>query len=381
MLHVEHLLVCLMLALFLGLGAIITLNLSIFNPLSRALSDFTMTDVYYEMQQSENKEVNTDIVLVDITDLHTRDQIAKTIDDINACSPRVLAIDLMFERPSYDMMEDANLVAALEKGRDHEILACKLTDYDPEADAFQGNLRSFMASFVDLQFGYSNVYQKHTGGTVRDFTLCQQSSAEEPVVYSMPYLAACRFSGEQPRKGDINVRPVIYSNVEFPVMTPDDVKSHPELIRGKLVMLGAMNEEADMHITPIGKMPGLKIQAFTVLTCLTHGEIKKMNMAVSLLLTFLLCYLSAFIGYKIIKWSPGLYSLWLKLYYLAVVSLLVWLSFICFVKLGYHFPLVLPLVALALLETGRVIYIWIVRSMQKKSNDNIFNKSIYALPK
>ncbi len=378
LLHIEHLLTCLVLTLLIGLGAAVTVNLSIFNPLSRALSDFTMTDVYYEMQQSENKELYTDIVLVDVTDLRTRDEIATTIDDVNACKPRVLAIDLMFERPSADMAEDASLVTALEAGKDHEVLACKLTNYDPQKDAFQGNLRSFMAPVADFSFGYCNVYQQHTGGTVRQFTLSQSTTEEDPV-FSMPYLAACRFSGETPTANSVNVRPVIYGNVDFPVVKPADVSVHPELLRDKLVMLGTMTEEADMHITPIGKLSGLKIQAFSVLTCLNNGKVNKMSMAACLLLTFLLCYISAFIGYKLMKWSPGLYTLWLKLYYLVLVSLLVWLAFICFVKFGYYIPLAIPLVALALLETGRVIYIWAIRGLQKKTKLKLFSKSIYAL--
>lgn len=377
-LHVEHLLVCCVMVLLLGLGALVTLNLSIFNPLARALSDFTMTDVYYDIQQSGDKELSSDIVLVDVTSLRSRDEIAAVIEAVNACEPRVLSIDLMFERPSANSMDDANLVAALEAGRQRAVMACKLTDFAPAEEAFHGTLLSFVSEFCDLDYGYCNVYQKHTGGIVREFTLSQNVAGGQ-AVFSMPYLAACRYSGQTPRKDGINVRPIVYSNTDFPVVMPADIASHAELLRDKLVMLGTMSEEADMHITPIGKMSGLKIQAYSVLSCLSHRQVVRMPLAWSIVLAFLLCYLSAFVGYRLIKWSPGLYTLWLKLYYLLVVSLLVWLAFVMFVRYGYNIPLAIPLLSLALLETARVIYIWAVRGLQKKARFKFVNKSIYAI--
>ena len=92
-----------------------SLNLSIFNPLKQALDDFKMTDLYFELMRSnKEKELNKDIVLVDVTKLTDRNAIAKAIKDVNSCSPKVLVIDLIFERPSHDPMEDTLLLSVVD---------------------------------------------------------------------------------------------------------------------------------------------------------------------------------------------------------------------------------------------------------------------------
>ena len=103
--------ICVIVFLLVYVLVLASLNLSIFNPLKQALDDFKMTDLYFElMQSSKDKELNNDIVLVDVTKLTNRDAIAKAINDVNSCSPKVLMIDLIFERGSHDPTEDTLLI-------------------------------------------------------------------------------------------------------------------------------------------------------------------------------------------------------------------------------------------------------------------------------
>ena len=53
--------------------AFASINLTVVNPVKKAFSDFSMTDVFYEIQNSSGvKEINNDIVLVDMTELYDR---------------------------------------------------------------------------------------------------------------------------------------------------------------------------------------------------------------------------------------------------------------------------------------------------------------------
>lgn len=80
--NVDHLIVTL-LVLFLGwLLAFASINLTVFNPVKKAFADFSMTDIFYEIQNSSGvKEFNNDIVLGDMTELY-----------VAARSPKAFAI-------------------------------------------------------------------------------------------------------------------------------------------------------------------------------------------------------------------------------------------------------------------------------------------------
>lgn len=122
--YIGHLVVLSLIALLLG-G--ITMNLSIFSPMTRALDDFSMTDVYYEIQRNNSIEMDTSIVLVDMTKLHNRSEIAQTIREIQQCKPRLLVIDLLFEREGDDLIGNADLISAIDANSNHTLLSCKLT--------------------------------------------------------------------------------------------------------------------------------------------------------------------------------------------------------------------------------------------------------------
>lgn len=143
---IDHLGVTLM-VLFLGwLFAIASINLTVFNPIKKALADFSITDIYYEIQGSNGvTEINRDIVLVDMTELYDRRKIADCIEDITKCEPKVFVIDLIFERPSYDEAENEYLINAF-AGIKNGVVSCKLTDYDSQTDNFvKFVVRSLMA--------------------------------------------------------------------------------------------------------------------------------------------------------------------------------------------------------------------------------------------
>lgn len=89
--NVDHLIVTL-LVLFLGwLLAFASINLTVFNPVKKAFADFSMTDIFYEIQNSSGvKEFNNDIVLVDMTELYDRRKIAQAFAISQVASLRCL---------------------------------------------------------------------------------------------------------------------------------------------------------------------------------------------------------------------------------------------------------------------------------------------------
>ena len=167
--NVDHLIVTL-LVLFLGwLLAFASINLTVFNPVKKAFADFSMTDIFYEIQNSSGvKEFNNDIVLVDMTELYDRRKIAPSIRYIASCQPKVFVIDLIFERLSYDAEENECLINAVSE-RKNGVVSCNLINYDSKNDAFRGARRSFVEGMEDAGFswGFSNVISGEGYGCIR----------------------------------------------------------------------------------------------------------------------------------------------------------------------------------------------------------------------
>lgn len=368
--------VCLTVFLLAFVLVLASINLSIFNPLKLALEDFKMTDVYFEMLRSDKeKELNKDIVLVDVTKLTCRDSIAQAIVNVNSCEPRVLLIDLIFERPSFDQIEDITLVNAIEVGKDKEILSCKLTDYNPGSNAFSNITKSFFHEIADFKWGYSNVDQKRPGGCIRHYSLSQ--NLNDSLTYSMAYLAACAYVGAEPEKKDVSQRVIVYDDTDFLAIPYDRILENKSLLKDKLVILGTLEEEADMHITPLGKQPGMKILAFSTLSFLNHREISSMSKFTSLIMAFLVCLFCAWAGHKIRKKYTNVTSYVLKLFYVIVTAFLVWMAFITFVHFDYDVDLLYPLLGLALVEEGRLQYSSLVKTLCKHTKWQFIKKSIY----
>lgn len=375
--NVDHLIVTL-LVLFLGwLLAFASINLTVFNPVKKAFADFSMTDIFYEIQNSSGvKEFNNDIVLVDMTELYDRRKIAQSIRDIASCQPKVFVIDLIFERPSYDEEENECLINAVSEIK-NGVVSCKLINYDSKNDAFRGVRRSFFEGMEGAGFswGFSNVISGEGYGCIRKYS--QNEHLMGTTVYSLPYLAVCRYTGVQPTEQTPKQRNIEYSHTDFFTISHRDVMKYRNVIKDKIVILGTINEEADTHITPLGKMPGMKIQAFAMLSSMAHHRVLAASGAISLLLTILVCYFSAWVGVELMRRYPFTYIYWIKVYYFAMTAFLVGASFLLFSRFNYYISLLLPLVGLALVETSRLQYKWIVMMLSKHTHWKFIKKSIY----
>ena len=376
----DHVCITLLVLLMGWLLAFASINLTVVNPVKKAFSDFSMTDVYYEIQNSSGvKEINSDIVLVDMTELYDRRKIADCMTAINQCQSKVFVVDLIFERPSYDEEENEYLINAV-AGLRNAVFSCKLTDYDYEKDKFRKVRRSFFSSDDDgLTWAFSNVISGEGYGCIRKYS--QNEHINDHVIFSLPYAAICRYTNTKPQEQAPKQRNIEYSHTDFIVVPHDKVLENRNLIKGKIVILGTINEEADTHITPLGKMPGMKIQAFAMLSSMSHHKVYALNDYMSILLTIVLCYISSMAGAYLTRRHTYYYLYWIKLYYFLVTALLVWVSFLMFTKYNYYVSLLYPLVGLALVETARLQYKWIVMMLSKHTKLKFIKKSIYYVEK
>ena len=373
--HWDHVGVCLTTALLASVIGLVSVNLSMFNPVEQAFENFHMTDVYYEMSRGNDIEMNDDIVMVDMVELRDRGEIGQVIQHINECHPRVLSVDLLFPKEGDDVLANAMLLAAIDEAQEPVVFSSKLLDYDEETESFTNFLPSFFAAMGDYHFAYGNVLQDHEGGIIREYTLSQKLNGKP--VYSLAYQTVCLYTGEKPHEQEINQRLIVYGDTDFPVINYRDVKKFPKLLEDKIVLLGTYSNEEDAHFTPMGKMPGMKVQAYSMLSYLQNRHIEDMPVWLSILLAFVLCYLSSWVCYWIPRTVPKIDSYVVSAYYFLLAALLVWVAFLSFMHLKYNIDLLYPLAGIALIESARSYYEDGIRLVYRKWHWKFLKSSLY----
>ena len=249
----------------------------------------------------------------------------------------------------------------------------------PDATAFTSSLHSFYINDVPLIEGYTNVLSNGTNGSVRQFSISRRTKEME--VYSLPamlYMSAINdtlpSSVKEPEDRMIN-----YVPTRFPVVRYDSIAQKADLIRDHIVLLGTVNEEEDMHYTPLGKMPGLEVQAFSLQTLLSQRDIHVVSEVWLIILAFIFCYLTQFIQYGAVRlvarrtdtvsiFLSGSF-LFLRIITFSWLGLLAWLGFILYVKCNIYLAMTWIFAPVVLVAESRGLYSAFVKTLCLKHHD------------
>ena len=94
-LHPEHLIIAVLAVLILGVGCLIIVNISFLNPISEAIDDFSMTDMFYEIDHSTTIEEESNLIsIVDLTNVYDRAEIGEILTILSCANPKLLVLIL-----------------------------------------------------------------------------------------------------------------------------------------------------------------------------------------------------------------------------------------------------------------------------------------------
>lgn len=261
-------------------------------------NDFTIND-FYNMA-ADGRAVRTldpDVVIIDISECD-RLGTAQVLDFVGACSPRAIGVDIVFRAPSAD---DSLLLSTL-RGMPQAILA--------ETVRPAGTGRDARFEYDEVSF-FRDSLPAYKGGVVNLPTATNSSPVREfaPEFYLSDDRIAQSFASAVARQADPgrwadlaargNRHEVInYVSRSYLVYTPEEMVANADELYGKIVLVGAMREVADMHPTPVKRrMSGVEIHARAISTILNHSYYYQLpdaaNWAVAFLLAFsvILCSL------------------------------------------------------------------------------------------
>ena len=375
MFHVDHLIIVLFTFAQLLIIGLFVFNISFLNPIATALKNFSITDTFFEIQHSEQDSISDDLItLVDIKELYSREDIGLLIEQIGEENPLVIGIDIIFEGIKDDSLGNSILIESVEKVKDISVFANKLTDYSSEKRAFQTEVKSFFADSIKVSEGFTNLTDNMQGATIRECVTV--SSLNEEKCLSFPAKIAMSIDStlevEHDKPNLIN-----YKNTKFNIVKYNEIKYKRDLIDGHVVLLGTIGEEADMHNSPIGKISGIEIQAYTLLMMLEHQKTHKVPGLVNLLFAFILCYIFELILHKTFKsicsYQKNPFMVFLKksnlVTFILLSTMLVslcWFFYYTFIKFDVVFDGTLILASIALVCESRDIYQALIISLKTK---------------
>ena len=252
-----------------------------------------MTDVYYQILQYTNdddEEVSDDITIVDMSELYSRRDLAKALVDIEKQNPKVIGVDIVFEGLKEDSVGDEMLTRiALENT--NIVFSYKLLDYVNDSIGHADTVHSFFVDESDsINEGYTNMPRNLYGGIKRKLSLGEK--VEGRLMPSFITKVSAMYEGRQVKdvsKKTININ---YIPKRFRVVEADSISVHPEWIKDKLVLFGAMKDEYDMHYTPLGKMAGVELLGYSIETLLQKTEVEEVCGWLMIAISFLLVLLT-----------------------------------------------------------------------------------------
>lgn len=381
--HIDHLLITILTFVLVGVGYAAVMSFPIFDPLKDAMSDMSMTDYFFSLAD-KNSDVNQDITIVDIKDEANRGKIARIIAAVDSLEPWAAGVDITFKGIKGTPEENEALIEAALNASDKVVWATQLVDYDFEKKTYAEKRSSFFAEELGVKEGFSNLDDvNYNHKTIRKmFTLVD---GDKGVMASFPVAIAQVVDSSEVKS---NQKLTIDFKTKFIVVPFDSIKNNEELIKDHIVLIGSTSDEGDMWKTPLGKMPGVVLQAYSVYTVRDHNDIHYASFFVNLLIAFVLCYIFELLvdlqsrwlsSHQNKPWAIFLSRSYLLLRVVTIVfmALVTWGILLLFIHHSSYVDAILILLLLGLLSEARNIYIGAIMALSKNHNWCILKNSLF----
>ncbi len=284
-----------------GILAALALNISFLNPVAQIMKGFSMTDIYYNVQQEYSvPDTSRVITIVDMSDIRDRYRLAEVLEEIDSLKPKAVGVDIVFEGWNPDTLGDNKVIEVAGKVS-NTVFSYRMFDYVNDTIGYSGETHSFFTDIVPVKQGFTNYERTLYGALKRVSHIKNICMGDERT--SLVYEVSNLYSDGQLRemksdKVNINFRPTHYR-----VVPADSLVYYADLIKDHIVLYGAMHELADMHYTPIGEIAGIELLAYSIQTILEQSEVRHPNLFVTAIISFIIVLLTFWWKTYYIDWA------------------------------------------------------------------------------
>lgn len=251
------------------------MSVSFFSPMEKA-ADFQFSDFYTIVADDRAVSIHDDDIVIVPLDGYTRKEMAKVIDDIDFCDPAAVGLDIAFAPPSTP--DDDPLAESL-ASCSRLVMPLRISG---DSVASHVEHLSYYDSLVNPEGGFAAVNIQGDAGkrsTVREFSAFFETEEGEIPSLAASLVAIVKPDAFQKLKArDGNEESINFASRQFDLVEPEEILENPELVKGKIVLLGKMKNAGDLHVTPLDNFtPGLLIHAYTTATILSGDYTRKLT--------------------------------------------------------------------------------------------------------
>lgn len=293
-------------------------------------NDFEMTDFYSIVADARLvRTLDKDITIVNIDNCN-RDQIAEVLEILSICEPAVIGLDVMFAEPREN---DERLLEAIASCR-NIVMPIGVAPTDKDNSLFcVTDTAFFYPAYHKAPHGVTNLPTKYAGGTVREFEKYFPLDDGREKLPSFSVAVAEMYAPEavsdmQKRGGKTEL--ISFPSHDYRIYNPDEIADHVADLNGKIVLVGAMTEQPDLHSTPVhSQMAGIAIHARAISTILNGDYLVRASRPANWGLAFLLCLIIIFTNLSLAGDTKGLI---MRLTQLGLIYLLIVAGYTLFVE-------------------------------------------------
>ncbi len=264
-------------------------SVSFFAPMEKA-ADFRFSDFYTLVaDQRAEKKYEKDIVVVPLDGCDRR-EMAQAFSDIDFCAPAAIGLDVFFA-PLRDAHDDP--LAEVLSECDNLVLPVIAIEEDGKARIVH---QSCYDAEVTPSGGFAAINILGVEGeraNIREFRNWFGTPEDSVASLAAALVAIARpeaFKNLSER--NYETEEISFASREFEVVYPDEILENQELIKDRIVLMGKLQDNADMHITPLHNFtPGLMIHAYITATILDGDYTNRLSEKENILLGAMLCFL------------------------------------------------------------------------------------------
>ena len=276
-----------------------TMNFSIFSPVKHIMEDFSMTHFFYEIGRKEPQQNNL-ITIVDMTDLVKRGDIARVMRQIEEAEPAVIGVDMVFKGERADSIGNQE-IAQVARDYDNIIWSLRLDNNISIEEGYNYYYRSFFIEETGAKEGVTNMVGSKLGRMKTK--LSHGWRIDDQILPSFITAVVNYYAGEELLPIDEKDENINYRPTRFEVVDWKDVEEKSDLLADRIVLFGAMHEDVDMHITPLGKMAGLQVLAYAVQTAFDReNTIREVSGFKLFIYSFLIVMITFILRSRRVQW-------------------------------------------------------------------------------
>ena len=354
-----------------GVLASLALNLSFLNPVAQIMKGFSLTDIYYHVQQEySTPDTSRVVTIVDMSEIKDRFHLAEALEAIVAEKPKAMGVDIVFEGWLPDTAGDNKLLEVV-KDLPNVVFSYRMFDYVNDTIGYEGEIHSFFTEEVPVKQGFTNFERALYGGLKR-VAHTQSICLAEPRT-SLVYEVANLYCDGQLKESNSDKVNINFRPTHFRVVPADSVAYYSDLIKDHVVLFGATNELADMHYTPIGEIPGINLLAYSIQTLLEQSEVKYPSIYVTIIVSFFLVLITHWWRSHYLDWARARKSETLRFFLTTAFvvgsilflwsALLMGIGFILFSMTGFTFNLGWALAAIPFLGGAKEFFGLTIRNV------------------